>query len=181
MRRPAFLVALVVAACGAPAASTDRAIADAAADSLLAMYTTVRLDADLSGLTEREKQMLPLLMDAARAMDEIFWLEAVGQRDSVLSKITHDGMRRFVEINYGPWDRLNGNRPFLAEVGELPPAEVGVGDVVIIPPGVRQRISNSGSGDLIFLAICSPRFAQRNYRDLSSAAPAADAADEHSS
>ena len=87
------------------------------------MYTTVRLDADLSGLTEREKQMLPLLMDAARAMDEIFWLEAVGQRDSVLSKITHDGMRRFVEINYGPWDRLNGNRPFLAEVGELPPGE----------------------------------------------------------
>lgn len=123
MRRPAFLLALVVAACGAPEASTDRAIADAAADSLLAMYTTVRLDADLSGLTEREKQMLPLLMDAARAMDEIFWLEAVGQRDSVLSKITHDGMRRFVEINYGPWDRLNGNRPFLAEVGELPPGE----------------------------------------------------------
>ena len=64
------------------------------------------------------------------------------------------------------------------EVGELPPAEVGVGDVVIIPPGVRQRIRNSGSGDLIFLAICSPRFAQRNYRDLSSAAPAADAADK---
>ena len=49
------------------------------------------------------------------------------------------------------------------EVGDLDPQQVRVGDVVIIPPDVRQRISNTGEGDLIFLAICSPRFEESKY------------------
>lgn len=54
----------------------------------------------------------------------------------------------------------------LVEVGENAPQSVATGDVVIIPPRVRQRISNTGNGDLIFLAICSPRFTESAYRDL---------------
>jgi mannose-6-phosphate isomerase-like protein (cupin superfamily) len=54
----------------------------------------------------------------------------------------------------------------LVEVGNLPPALVGPGDVVVIPPESRQRITNTGPLDLIFLAICSPRFAPQNYIDL---------------
>jgi mannose-6-phosphate isomerase-like protein (cupin superfamily) len=53
----------------------------------------------------------------------------------------------------------------LAEVGELAPAPVSAGDVVIIPPMERQRIQNNGTEDLIFLAICTPRFETRNYKD----------------
>ncbi len=52
------------------------------------------------------------------------------------------------------------------EVGELPPAWVGAGDVVRIPPLGPQRITNIGSGDLIFLAVCSPRFVPDAYEDL---------------
>jgi len=52
------------------------------------------------------------------------------------------------------------------EVGELAAAEVGPGDVVIIPAGVRQRITNIGDSDLIFYCVCTPRFEQRNYRAL---------------
>ena len=52
------------------------------------------------------------------------------------------------------------------EVGELPPRLVSRGDVVIIPPDCRQRISNQGNTDLIFLAICSPRFELCHYCDL---------------
>lgn len=51
------------------------------------------------------------------------------------------------------------------EVGALPPQAVAVGDVVLIPPGCRQRIANSGSIDLLFLAICTPRFTLSAYRD----------------
>jgi mannose-6-phosphate isomerase-like protein (cupin superfamily) len=51
------------------------------------------------------------------------------------------------------------------EVGLLPPTPVKPGAVVLIPPGCRQRIANTGSTDLVFLAICSPRFEQRNYCD----------------
>lgn len=54
----------------------------------------------------------------------------------------------------------------LMEVAELPPTEVSPGDVVLIPPGVRQRITNIGAGDLLFYCICSPRFQPSAYRNL---------------
>jgi mannose-6-phosphate isomerase-like protein (cupin superfamily) len=59
---------------------------------------------------------------------------------------------------------LNGTG--VAEIGDLPPQTVAPSDVVIIPPSCRQRISNTGSEDLIFLAICSPRFRQEAYQDV---------------
>jgi mannose-6-phosphate isomerase-like protein (cupin superfamily) len=52
------------------------------------------------------------------------------------------------------------------EVGQLSPREVSAGDVVIIPSGCRQRITNTGTQDLIFLAICNPRFTREAYEDL---------------
>ena len=53
----------------------------------------------------------------------------------------------------------------LVEVGKADPCAVSAGDLVIIPPGTRQRIRNDGAADLIFLAICSPRFEKENYRE----------------
>ena len=72
------------------------------------------------------------------------------------------------------WHRLKGTyeRYFiisgigLVEVGEHPPKEVTAGDIVLIPPMCRQRITNIGSDDLIFLAICTPRFSQDVYEDI---------------
>ena len=55
------------------------------------------------------------------------------------------------------------------EVGDLPPAVVYAGDVVLIPPGWRQRITNIGEADLIFLAICTPRFRPEAYVDVDDA------------
>lgn len=52
------------------------------------------------------------------------------------------------------------------EVGDLPPQAVGPGDVVLIPPGVRQRIANPGPDDLVFFAVCTPRFRVEAYTDL---------------
>jgi mannose-6-phosphate isomerase-like protein (cupin superfamily) len=53
------------------------------------------------------------------------------------------------------------------EIGDLPPHDVGHLDVVVIPPGSRQRITNTGSDDLVFLAVCTPRFLQSAYEDIS--------------
>jgi mannose-6-phosphate isomerase-like protein (cupin superfamily) len=50
------------------------------------------------------------------------------------------------------------------EVGELSPENVVPGDVVMIPPGIRQRISNTGETDLVFFCVCTPRFKRENYR-----------------
>lgn len=52
------------------------------------------------------------------------------------------------------------------EVGVLPPQEVTAGDIVIIPPMCPQRITNIGSEDLVFLAICTPRFSNNVYEDI---------------
>ena len=51
------------------------------------------------------------------------------------------------------------------EVGDLAPQDVAPGDVVLIPPSCRQRIANIGDGDLVFLAICTPRFVREAYED----------------
>ena len=52
------------------------------------------------------------------------------------------------------------------EVGGLPAQKVRQGDVVIIPPGCPQRIANVGTRDLVFLAICTPRFTRKAYLDI---------------
>ena len=57
---------------------------------------------------------------------------------------------------------LNGEGE--VEVANRTPHAVGAGDVVRIPASCPQRIRNSGAGDLVFLAICSPRFRVDNYR-----------------
>ncbi len=49
------------------------------------------------------------------------------------------------------------------EIGDLEPTTVGAGDLVLIPPGIRQRITNDGDTDLVFYAICSPRFSPEHY------------------
>ncbi len=54
----------------------------------------------------------------------------------------------------------------LVEIGQLPATTVKAGDVVVIPPMCSQRITNTGQQDLVFLAICSPRFQQRHYLDI---------------
>jgi len=54
------------------------------------------------------------------------------------------------------------------EVGRLAPQVVTPGDVVLIPPDCRQRIANMGDDDLIFLAICTPRFRPEAYVEIGS-------------
>ncbi len=95
--------------------------ASPSAPERLARYTTVRLVADQSGLTARERQMLPLLIDAARAMNQPYWREAYGNGDALLRSIADAPTRRLVEINYGPWDRLDDNAPFIPTFGPKPP------------------------------------------------------------
>lgn len=95
-------------------------ISDSPIERKLAQYTTVRLTAELDKLTASERQMIPLLIDAARSMDSIYWRQAFGHRDSLLQSIQDPGTRRYAEINYGPWDRLDGNAPFITGVGPKP-------------------------------------------------------------
>ena len=82
----------------------------------LDIYKEVTLTADLSHLSANQKQMLTLLIDASKIMDDLFWLQAFSQdKKSFLASISDEQVRRFAEINYGPWDRLNGDKVFLSK------------------------------------------------------------------
>jgi len=84
------------------------------------MYTKVRLSTDLGTLSDKQEQMIPLLIEVAKIMDGIFWQQAYGDKNAFLESIDDAELRAFAEINYGPWDRLNGNESFVDGVGEKP-------------------------------------------------------------
>ena len=110
------IVAAGLAACGGHDASPKSMDTQDRLDN----YTTFRLEADLSPLTEKQRQLLPLLMEAADIMDGLFWRQAYGDRSGLLAAIDDPALQRYVEINYGPWDRLAGNEPFVDGVGPKP-------------------------------------------------------------
>ena len=83
-------------------------------------YATFQLTTDVSQLTGNQKQMISILIEAAQIMDELFWYEAYGSREALLNSIDDAATRRFVEMNYGPWDRLDGNRSFVPGIAEKP-------------------------------------------------------------
>jgi hypothetical protein len=87
----------------------------------LAQYTPIRLTTDLSLLSEAERAMIPLLVEAADAMNEVFWMQAYGDPEELLDRLDDPAARAYAVINFGPWDRIDGNAPWLPGVGPKPP------------------------------------------------------------
>ncbi len=83
-------------------------------------YASVKLETDLSHLDDSQKRMVALLVEAADRMNAIYWMQSVPSRDALLSSITDADTKHFAEINYGPWDRLNGDHLFVPSAGERP-------------------------------------------------------------
>ena len=83
-------------------------------------YAEFSLTTDLSKLTDNEKKMIPLLIQAADLMEEIYWHNAYGNKQELFQGVTDSALIKYLSINYGPWDRLNANRPFMDNVGTKP-------------------------------------------------------------
>lgn len=117
------MAAALFSACGNKKEKPGEAAkpeAPSAAENGLQKYAEVSLTADLKGLDENYRKMLPLLIDAAMQMDSLFWLQTYGEPDSFLNRLSSDAERRFAQINYGPWDRLDDNKPFIPGIGAKP-------------------------------------------------------------
>jgi len=54
----------------------------------------------------------------------------------------------------------------LMEVDGQAAHEISAGDIVEIPAGVSQRITNTGDDDLIFQCVCMPRFTPDCYESM---------------
>jgi len=129
----------------------------------LDIYKEVTLSADLSHLSANQKQMLALLIDASKIMDDLFWQQAFSQdRKTFLASIKDKKVRRFAEINYGPWDRLDGDKVFLtqsdakAHGAEFYPKDMTKAEFEQVAlaekDGLYSTISRDDEGQLITIA-----------------------------
>lgn len=89
-------------------------------EELLANYAEFTLTTDLSHLSAGQKKMLGILMDASDILESLFWQEAIGDKEAFLAEIEDPALKEYAKINYGPWDRINGDKPFIEGYGEKP-------------------------------------------------------------
>ena len=85
------------------------------------IYADVGLTADLSHLTDNQREMIGLLIEAGKITDDIFWQQVWGDKDELLNSIDDPKAKQFAFYNYGPWDRLAGDQPFIESYGPRPP------------------------------------------------------------
>ena len=130
MKKNIFTTTLIVAfcaaisGCGSGTKKADNAnLTNKDTSSMqqkLDQFVTVELKTDLSKLTNKEKLIIPILIEISKLMDDIFWMQTYGNKDSLLAGITDEKTKKFVEINYGPWERLSDNKEIIAGVGKKP-------------------------------------------------------------
>jgi hypothetical protein len=112
---------------------------DSIANERIGIYETVKLTSDLSKLKPYERQMLPLLIEAAQIMDGLFWKQAYGDKDALLKSIKNETTRKFAEINYGPWDRLNDDNPFVEGMSRKPD-----GANIYVKDATKEEVEKAG-------------------------------------
>lgn len=83
-------------------------------------YAEVKLTSNLRHLNANQKLALKEMIAAAQIMDKLFWRQSYGEPDGLKALTSDPQALKYAEINYGPWDRLQGNRPFVEGVGEKP-------------------------------------------------------------
>ncbi len=84
-------------------------------------FALVDLTADLNHLSPNDKEMIVKLIEVGDIMEELFWKDAFsGDKATFLSSLPDDATREFAQIMYGPWDRLDDNKPFVNGFGEKP-------------------------------------------------------------
>ena len=105
------ILALVAISCTQERVDVDR---------LVENYAQVTIPApDLTGITDNGKEVLKLYRMAADEVDNIYWQQYFGDRDAFLGSLKNSSEKLYAEINYGPWDRIDG-KAFLPGYGEKP-------------------------------------------------------------
>lgn len=126
MKRTSFFVMLglsltfVLSSCGSKKTEETVETIDSTMMNKVNDFAVVQLKADISHLSEKEKEMIPVLIEIADVMDDIYWMQTYGDKEELMSKISDEWIKKFAKINYGPWERLNENTPFVAGYDKKP-------------------------------------------------------------
>lgn len=117
----ACLISVLIASCGVdtpPPATIEPLVNVEPRPEIYAEFT---LTADLSIFSDEQREMIGLLIEASQIMDGLFWKQAYGDdHEAWLSSIEVDDARLFADQNYGPWDRLDDQKPFIEGAGVKP-------------------------------------------------------------
>ena len=108
---------------------------------LMDNYAGFTLTANLSHLSDNQQKMVDYLIQAAKVMDDLFWLQSYGEKYDLLNSIDDPDLKRYAEINYGPWDRLAGDKPFIEGYGIKPPG------ARFYPPEMAKEEFNTQADD----------------------------------
>ena len=154
--------AMVLAACGTE--TPDQPVVSAAetVEPRPEIYAEFELTADLSHLSDRQREMIGVLIEASKIMDDLFWRQAWGDDyETRLASIDDAAARRFAMLNYGPWDRLADDSPFLKGVGPKPfganfyPPDISKEefDAAYLPgkKGLYSLVRRDNAGDLVLV------------------------------
>ncbi|KAN0050734.1 hypothetical protein ACTA71_003882 [Dictyostelium dimigraforme] len=89
---------------------------------LINQYAVISLEKDISYLSNDDKIMIEILFNASKIVDDIFWKQTLGKTEKeFLINYQDPDIRKYCSINYGPWDRLNGDKSFVDGIGKKPP------------------------------------------------------------
>ena len=122
------LLATALAGCKPAAEAPVQATAPAPAAPVelsyaarrLSAYVSVPLTADLSAFDDQDKRMIALLVQACDVMNSLYWQQLSGDKSALLNRITDPDTRRLAELNYGAWERLDDDKPFIEGIGPRP-------------------------------------------------------------
>jgi hypothetical protein len=116
-----LLVAVFVVSCGEEPPPEVAVTALEKVEVRPEIYADFTLTADLGHLSDEQRQMIALLIDASQIMDDLFWRQSFGDDyEAWLDSIADERTRRFAELNYGPWDALDDDKPFMDGFGPKP-------------------------------------------------------------
>ena len=115
------LISILLVACGPEPEPQISVSTIEMAEVRPEIYADFTLTTDLGHLSEDQRQMLVLLIEASKIMDDLFWRQSFGDNyREWLDSIEDDRARRFAELNYGPWDALDDDKPFIEGFGSKP-------------------------------------------------------------
>ena len=113
-----FLLVLVFAAC-----TTSQKPAGDISEMQIKTdeFAPVKLSSDLmNNLSDNQKKMISYFFETAKIIDDLYWLQAYGDKATLLASAEDEAKKAFININYGPWERLKGNEPFIENFGAKP-------------------------------------------------------------
>ena len=117
----ALFVSAILASCGGEVPPVVVVAPLVTVEPRPEIYADFQLTADLGDLSDKQREMIKILIDASQIMDGLFWRQVYGEDyEEWLDSIADVDTRRFAELNYGPWDRLDDDKPFIEGVGAKP-------------------------------------------------------------